>query len=403
MATLAIAAVVLAFWLVYMFRTVVYILLLGIVLGTALQPLVTWLRKRGLTRGHGLIVAHAIILLLVFGILYVSLPTVIRQIVQLAGEVPRYYTEFRSVLLDSPSRLVGVLGGGLPRDIQLVLQPNPASGEDLDMVSRFIGYSNLFFRGLFSVVGVILIASFWILEGERILKSMLILFPASHRERIREITSAIEAKVGEYIRGQLILSIMIGLLALVAYLLIGLPNALTLALIAGIFEVVPIIGPLLGAIPAILVASSIHPTLIVWVVLATVIIQAFENSFLVPRIMRASVGVNPIVTLLALLTFSSLLGLPGALLAIPSAAVIQLLLDRFVFSPDSNENHISDGRDYISRLRYEAQDLVLDVRKQLRRKNDPSNESNDQIEDSIEKIASQLDLILDQISQEESN
>jgi predicted PurR-regulated permease PerM len=166
---------------------------------------------------------------------------------------------------------------------------------------------------------------------------------------------------------------------------------------------VPIIGPLLGAIPAILVASSIHPTLIVWVVLATVIIQAFENSFLVPRIMRASVGVNPIVTLLALLTFSSLLGLPGALLAIPSAAVIQLLLDRFVFSPDSNENHISDGRDYISRLRYEAQDLVLDVRKQLRRKNDPSNESNDQIEDSIEKIASQLDLILDQISQEESN
>jgi predicted PurR-regulated permease PerM len=229
----------------------------------------------------------------------------------------------------------------------------------------------------------------------------LILFPAYRRETIREISTALETKLGEYIRGQLILSFTIGILALIAYSIIGLPNTLVLAILAGIFEVVPILGPLLGAIPAILVAFSIHPALAIWVILATVIIQALENYLLVPRVMHASVGVNPILTLLTLFTFSSLMGLPGALLAIPFAAAIQLFLSRFVLSPDMNGNHIADGRDYVSLLRYEAQDLALDVRKQLRRKDDPSSDRSDHIEDSIETIANQLDLILGQISQEE--
>jgi hypothetical protein len=137
------------------------------------------------------------------------------------------------------------------------------------------------------------------------------------------------------------------------------------------------------------------------VIIATIVIQLTENTFLVPRIMNRSVGVNPIVTLLALAAFTSLLGLPGALLAVPMAAIIQLLLDRFVLTPDTVEAQAQEqiGRDQLSLLRYEAQDLAQDVRKQLRQKEDAADESTDEIEDTIETLASELDRILSQASQ----
>jgi predicted PurR-regulated permease PerM len=149
-----------------------------------------------------------------------------------------------------------------------------------------------------------------------------------------------ETKVSAYIGGQSILMLVVGSMALLAYGLIGLPYILVLAFVAGVMEAVPLIGPLMGAIPALLVALSIGPDKAIWVIVATLVIQQLENSILVPRIMSRAVGVNPFVTLLALLAFSSLLGIAGALMAIPLAAIIQLLLDRFVFHPDVAEPEV---------------------------------------------------------------
>jgi hypothetical protein len=157
------------------------------------------------------------------------------------------------------------------------------------------------------------------------------------------------------------------------------------------------IGPLLGAVPAGLVAISIAPDKLIWVIVATIIIQQLENSLLVPRIMKRTVGVNPFVTLLALFAFSSLFGIAGALMAIPIAAMIQLALNHFVFHPVTVELEVAEGRDYASRLRYEAQDLVQDLRKQARRKKRGSDLKIKQIEqvmDEIETITTDLDVLL---------
>jgi len=197
-----------------------------------------------------------------------------------------------------------------------------------------------------------------------------------------------------------VLCLVIGVMALVAYLLIGLPNALVLAFVAGVLEAVPMIGPLLGAIPAALVALSIAPAKLVWVIVATVVIQQVENSLQVPRVMRKAVGVNPFVTLLAFFAFSSLFGIAGALMAIPMAAIIQLLLDRFVFHPATMEPEVSAGREYASRLRYEAQDLVQDLRKQARLKKGGSElrvKQIDRVMDEIETITTDLDALLAQV------
>ena len=161
------------------------------------------------------------------------------------------------------------------------------------------------------------------------------------------------------------------------------------------------VGPLLGAIPAAVIALSIAPSKLVWVIVATLVIQQMENIVLVPRVMRKAVGVNPFVSLLAIFAFSSLLGLAGALMAIPMAAILQLLLDRFVFGPAAMEPDVSTGRDYASRLRYEAQDLAQDLRKQARLKKGGSDlrvKQTDQIMDEIEAIATDLDSLLAQAS-----
>jgi predicted PurR-regulated permease PerM len=215
---------------------------------------------------------------------------------------------------------------------------------------------------------ILLLAFHWTLDGPRTIQSLLLLVPKPQRESISELISAMETKVGFYIAGQGVLCLVIGILALVAYLLIGLPNALVLALVAGVMEAVPMVGPLLGAIPAAVIALSIAPSKLVWVIVATLVIQQVENSVLVPRVMRKAVGVNPFVSLLAIFAFSSLFGIAGALMAIPIAAILQLLLDRFVFHPGTMEPEVSPGRDYASRLRYEAQDLAQDLRKQARLK-----------------------------------
>jgi hypothetical protein len=138
---------------------------------------------------------------------------------------------------------------------------------------------------------------------------------------------------------------------------------------------------------------------LVWVIVATLVIQQMENSVLVPRVMRKAVGVNPFVSLLAIFAFNSLFGIAGALMAIPMAAIIQLLLDRFVFHPAAMEPEVSAGRDYASRLRYEAQDLAQDLRKQARLQKGGSDlrvKQIDQVLDEIETITTDLDALLAQ-------
>ena len=160
------------------------------------------------------------------------------------------------------------------------------------------------------------------------------------------------------------------------------------------------IGPLLGAIPAALVALSVAPVKLIWVIVATVIIQQLENSLLVPRVMRKAVGVNPFVSLLSIFAFSSLFGIAGVLMAIPIAAIIQLLLNRFVFDPGTRESQVPAGRDYASWLRYEAQDLTQDLRKQARLKKGGSDlrvKQIDQMMDEIEVITTDLDALLAQV------
>ena len=400
-ATLVLISIILGFWLLYRFNQVVFILLIAIVIGTVIRPDVAWFHQRGVPRIGGVMLVYLLLLFLLAGFLLLLFPLLVEQSITIAAAAPGYYQNLREWMVGYPNQLIVRLSEFLPVTLPSLQSPTgqQTGQEVMASAGQALGYVILAAKVIFIAIVILVLAHYWTLDGPRTIQSLLLLIPQDRRESISELISAMETKVGFYVAGQGVLCLVIGLLALMAYLLIGLPNALVLALMAGVLEAVPMIGPLLGAIPAALVALSIAPDRLVWVIVATVVIQQLENSLLVPRVMRKAVGVNPFVTLLALFAFSSLFGIAGALMAIPMAAIIQLLLDRFVFHPAAMEPEVSAGRDYASRLRYEAQDLAQDLRKQARLKkggSDLSVKQVDQVMDEIETITTDLDALLAQ-------
>jgi predicted PurR-regulated permease PerM len=410
LATIFVVLVGVAFWIVFRFRMVLFALFVALVISTAITPGVEWLHRRGLPRPVGVILIYLLIIALLAGFVWLVAPLILDQVAGISEELPAYYQQLRGWFVDSPSFLVRIIGARLPQDLVLtpfaqqapLIDPdspvpngNGAETPIREQISQAIRYAGTVVRGLFLGLAVILLAFYWTLDGQRAVRYLVLLVPQNQREDIRTIYDEIELKVGNYIRGLFLVSLIVGGMALVSYWIIGLPYALSLALIAGVFEAIPIIGPALGAIPAIAIALSTGDnSIVLGVIIAVLIIQAVENYILGPRILGHSVGVNPIVTLLALVTFTSLLGFAGALLAIPLAAVFQIVIDRFLLKSDVLEEDIPEGRDQVSVLRVELKELSTDVRKKIREKDDEMGEDEDRVEDFLEKIASDLDQIL---------
>jgi len=394
MATLFVASILVLFSLLYRFSNVIFILLIAIVLSTGMRPVITKVNHHGIPRSNGVILLYLLGLSLAVILVIFAFPIIVEQITEISRKLPAYYDNLRSELLQSSSRILTLIATRLPSEAwMLTTNITGGTGEPLTQVARSIYYVGLLTRSAFTLTAILILSFYWTLEGERSIRSLLLWVPMNRRDQIREFIAESEDKVGGFIVGQSLLCLSIGVMALAAYHLIDLPYALVLAIIAAIMEAVPIFGPALGAIPAVLVAFSFDPTKIIWVILASLLIQGLENYLLVPRVMKRSVGVNPLVVLLTIAAFTSLFGLLGAILSIPIAAIIQLSIDRFIIKPSETDIQTSDGRGQISLLRYEAQNLAQDMRKQLRQ-DEQEETSTDDMVDSLEAIARDLDQLL---------
>jgi predicted PurR-regulated permease PerM len=397
--TLVVVAVIFAFGLGVRLYLALFSLFIAIIIATAISPAVDWLRRRGLSRAAAVGVVYFAIVVLVVAITWLSAPLLIEQTINITAGSAGYYQSARNFLLASPSGFIQRLALQMPPAISLV--PTSSSGSNpLDAFTVMMSYIGPIGQSIFLIIAVFLLAFFWTLERDRILKAFLWLAPATQRLSIQELIDQAELKVGAYLRGLVVLSFAVGALAFGGYFAIGLPYALLMGIIAGIFEALPTIGPIIGTIPAIIVALSVDPTKVIWVVAINIIVQLAENSFLVPRVMNKAVGVNPIVILLAVAAFGSLFGLPGALLAIPIAALIQLFMDRYVLGFREASATALSGRDALNVIRYETHEFVQDIRKHVRTKLLPSEKASDEIEDSLELIAQDLDALLKQAALE---
>ena len=334
-------------------------------------------------------------MLLLLGLAYWLLPAFAAQAREVIATVPEHYSRLRDAMLESSHRLVREGGELLPDDFLAWFRDHVIAGEfgqswgiagganGCPAASRAGHIHRVFARQRLAAAG-----------AASTLHSLLLALSPSQRFEARKLILEVDRKVGAFVRGQGIVCVTVSLMSLAAYLAIGLPGALFLAVVAGVLEAVPMLGPVLGAVPPLMVAASEEPQKIIWVLLAAVAIQQTENYFLVPRIMDKSVGVNPMMTLLGIAGFGALFGLLGAVLAIPLAAILQSLLDHYLLGRDALEPPVPVGRENVDRVRYQTQKLMRDLRLLIRKGTPHQSLEVDEIEESIEGIASDLQRLL---------
>jgi predicted PurR-regulated permease PerM len=397
MGTLVVLCVVVSFFLFYRFRMVVVIVFSGIVVSMAIAPSVDWLFRHKLPRALSVILIYLVLLVVLVGFIVLLVPPIVEQLSAAVPKIENYFQDLKTTLAGSPLQVLRQIALQMPIRLNLGQVLSPVAGTSLDTVGQALNTTGVILKGLFTLTAILLIGFYWTLEGEGILHTLLRPMSNDRRESAHEMIHEIGIRVGGYVRGQIFLAVTIGIADLIVFLLIGLPAALAVALLAGLFELIPVLGPTLGAIPAVLVAFAYDPSKVVWVIVAGALIQFVENNVLAPRVMHKTVGVNPIVTLLAIVAFSALFGFAGMLLAIPIAAIIQIILDRSLLRPQTSGLEIPSGRDRLSKLRYDAQEFVVDIRNLAQRKATGSAQSElDPIEDSLEEIAMDLDQALAQ-------
>jgi len=387
-ATLVVAAVIAGFGVVYFFRDVLLSLFVGVVLATASKPIIEVVQRCGVRQLIAVGAVYACIALFLVVAIAIGVPPAIDRVRELVSAVPRASEDAQQWLAkfgDVPwaniaRRLVdGLSFGHAPMELE----------QSLATVGRTASYLTMTIRGLWAACMVVLLAFYWSLQGDRTVRWLLLLLPVARRDGARETIAEMEGKVGAYIRGQGLVCLAMAGMAAVVYSLLGLPNAIALGLVAGLLEVMPVLGPILGAVPPLGVTLFSSPGKTPWVLAAAILMQQVESYFIVPRIMDKSVGVHPMVTLLALAAFGSLLGIAGAVLAIPLAAIVQVLLNRYVLVPAATKPEPPNGRGAVSVLHYDAQNLLRDIR--LRDKADSPAGEMSRLSEAIEAIARDLD------------
>jgi predicted PurR-regulated permease PerM len=385
---LVVLGVAACFLILYRFAAALFILFAGIALGMAVKPGVERLRRHGVPRWAGALAIYAALGAVFTGVMTVSVPVVASEVASVITDAPRQVEGLRRQLATSESRTL--------RRIAAYLPPTPAAGAapGLD-ATTVVSYGAAVGRSALTIVAVLLLGFYWTLEGERRTRALALFAPLERRRAALGFVTEVERTVGAYLRGQSLVCVIIGLLAFVLYHAMGLPHAGMLGLIYALGEAVPVLGPILGTATAAIAALAIQPSLIFWVVAGAVALQLIENYVLIPRVMVRAVGINPFVTLLAITAFGSVLGVAGAVLAIPMAAIVQLVVNRSLLGADAQRRGPPVGRDHRSVIRYGVRELVSDLRKRARdgggRRRSPSTE---RLEDALEGIAVDLDRIL---------
>jgi predicted PurR-regulated permease PerM len=390
MGTALVVLLVLGFALLIALRYVLLLLFLGIVVATALAPLVERLRRYGLPQGTAVLISCGLLLLLVVGVMVALVPFFAAQLALVADELPTRYASLRSALTASRSGFISNLATRLPTDPfgGLPGEEGIALGGAIAAMVPSLG------RGLLFAALVLFLSYYWLYYRALAIQSVVLLLPIDRRAEAIDLWNQIESKIGAFVRGLALLGLVIAILSAIGYTVIGLPYGLVIAIIGGILEAIPYVGPFLTMLLAIGVGLSVSPTMAALAFAVAAGVQLIESTVVVPRVMDRAVGVRPVVTLLALAIFELLFGLLGALLAVPLAAVFQVLLDRFVLSAPAPEQMDIGGRDRVALLRYQIQDLARDLRQQVRSKTEEADAEVDAAEEELEALLLDLDALL---------
>lgn len=333
-------------WLFLQLRAIVLLLVVALVFAGTFNPLVEWLERRGIKRIYALTLLFVALLFVTSGLIFLIVPPLIEQLAQVVHDAPRHREQ-----------LIAVLG---QRDLTAPLARALQHAGIVQTLARLetflVSYSGKAVMALGWAVTTLFLSFYLLADGKRAQGALYAVVPRAYHMRLARILQNLETIVGGYMRGQLITSVAIGLFTYLLLRICGVPNALSLALFAAVVDVIPFIGGLLATAPAVLVALTRGlPTALV-VLVALFLYQEVENRVLMPKIYGRVLRLSPTTIVLALLAGGILLGVIGALLALPIAAGLQMVLHelRVELPGDDSEDRVANARDVQTEATYES-------------------------------------------------
>jgi predicted PurR-regulated permease PerM len=296
-------------WLFLQVRDIVYLLFVSYILMSAIRPIVAGMTKFRIPQVLAILLLYCLLFAIVAGFLGSVLPTIIVQTTKLVSELPHVASQV------IPS---------LEIDARAVAQ------QVAPLTQNVVQFGLEVFNHIVAIVSVLVFTLYLLLERNRVGQLIEKYMPEAEAKKIESIMEDVEERLGAWARGQAVLMITIGILTYIGLSLLHVDYALPLALFAGFLEVIPMVGPLVGSIPAILLSLSVSPLFALTVAALYFVIQQLENHLIVPYVMRKSVGISPILTILAFMVGARFGGVIGALLAIPAIVVAQTILSHWL-------------------------------------------------------------------------
>lgn len=325
--------IVLLFAIFFILKDLVLVLLMSIVVASAVEPGTQWFVRRGVPRIFSVILIYLFIVICFVGVVFFLLLPLLSESSDFLRNSPTYFNAANisnSVASNdflSSQPIVANLTSSLNLE-QIVAQINAIT---TSISSNTFGTVASFFGGLLSFFLMAIISFYLAVEEDGVGKFLKAISPIKHEKYVVALWKRSQKKIGLWMQGQLILAAIIGMLVYLGLLIINIPNALLLAVLAAAFEIIPLFGPILASIPAILIAfvggGGISTALIVAGLY--IIVHQFENQLIYPLVVKKVVGVSPIVSIVALAAGWQLAGFVGLILAVPISSAITEFLDDF--------------------------------------------------------------------------
>jgi len=327
-------AIFLLGWFLYFIRDIIVIFFITIVIASALEGPVKWLRKYHIPRPFGVVLVYLIFLGVLISSIYLLIPPIVQEARDLSQKLPEFYD---SVI----PRVQGMKDFSARHHLLESFQG--AISNLTKNLSNFSGsvFGTIFsiFGGVFSFVVILTISFYMIVQKNAFKKFLRTISPAEHQPYITSLMNRIQEKIGNWLRAQIFLAFIIGFFTFIGLSILGMPYAFILSIFAGIMEVIPYVGPMISVVPAIFLAAATgNWFLVIGVIVLYIIIQQLENHLIVPKVMHKALGLNPIVVILSLLIGAKIAGFLGMILAVPVATASAVFLGDFLWHRQDNSD-----------------------------------------------------------------
>ena len=321
-----------AIFFLFFVRDVVLIVFVALILSSAFDPWVDLLQKYRLPRALAILLIYLVVLAALAGAVYLIIPPIISEVQQLSNDFPQYSERLMSSWSAFQSFSAEHAWVQQLQTSVTTWQTNTlAGGGVFTTVSSFFGGIVSFF--------MILVITFYMTVDEHNMKRVLrALVPVAHQPYATHLINRMQDKIGRWLRGQLLLSLIIFLVSYAGLTILGVKYALVLALFAGVTELIPYLGPFIGLIPALFIGLTQSPLTALLVLGLYVIIQQLENYVIVPKVMQRAVGLNPIIVIIAMLIGAKVAGIMGIIMAVPVATAASVAIgDLFALNRDDDQ------------------------------------------------------------------